>query len=307
MIGMDESLQIIELADTERIMRANVKEAIKLLEHLGEEIKDDVILSYDYPAVLKRLGICYFETGQTGKARESLENALEIAKKDFNNIEIADIRATLAFLEVEAGTLDKALYYAQKSWNYIDGKKGEKFTPTKANTAEVLGRIYYEKGEYDDALDMFNSAVEQAKKVDFVERILTAKLNSVKYYITIGKMGRAEEYFGRYVAIAKEGYGLIYPQYQMVQAQISIAKGNIGDAISLMRKAYRVFKKNNLLRLKAECAKQLGDLYAQRKDSVKADAFSREALEIYNEAGLNFPVQHPIVRDWFTTFDDLGE
>lgn len=303
MIFMDDPLKIIEQARDERLKNANVKAAIDMLEILGEEIKDDLIFSYDYPNLLKNLGICYLEIGEIERARETLEEALEAAKVNLNEIEMAEIRVVMARLELQVATTKDALYYANKAWDFIDGKKGDRFTPTKATTSEILGEIYYENEDYTEAVEKFEYALEQAKKVNFLERELTAALNIVNHYIIRGRIKDARKLLGEYIEQAKE-YKLIYANYQLSLAKILLEEGEAKEATKLGSEVFKLAEKNGLLRLQAESSQLVGSTYAERSPE-KADSYFKKAFDLYNKVGYNLPKKHPKEEDWFNTFDDI--
>ncbi len=303
MISMNDPLKIIEQARDERLKNADAKAAIDMLEILGEEIKDDLIFSYDYPNLLKNLGICYLEIGEIERARETLEEALEAAKVNLNEIEMAEIRVVMARLELQVATTKDALYYANKAWDFIDGKKGDRFTPTKATTSEILGEIYYENEDYTEAVEKFEYALEQAKKVNFTERELTAALNIVNHYIIRGRIRDARKLLGEYIEQAKE-YKLIYANYQLSLAKILLEEGEAKEATKLALEVFKLAEKNGLLRLQAESSQLVGSTYAERSPE-KADSYFKKAFDLYNKVGYNLPKKHPKEEDWFNTFDDI--
>jgi tetratricopeptide (TPR) repeat protein len=305
MISMNDPLKIIEQARDERLKNADAKAAIDMLEILGEEIKDDLIFSYDYPNLLKNLGICYLEIGEIERARETLEEALEAAKVNLNEIEMAEIRVVMARLELQVATTKDALYYANKAWDFIDGKKGDRFTPTKATTSEILGEIYYENEDYTEAVEKFEYALEQAKKVNFTERELTAALNIVNHYIIRGRIRDARKLLGEYIEQAKE-YKLIYANYQLSLAKILLEEGEAKEATKLALAVFKLAEKNGLLRLQAESSQLVGSTYAERSPE-KADSYFKKAFDLYNKVGYNLPKKHPKEEDWFNTFDDIEE
>jgi tetratricopeptide (TPR) repeat protein len=303
MIFMDDPLKVIEQAQDERLKNADIKASIEILEMLGEEIKDDPILSYDYPNLLKNLGICYLEVGEIEQARDSLEEALEAAKVDLNKIEMAEIRAVMARLELQVATTKDALYYANKAWSFIDGKKGDKFTPTKATTAEILGEIYYENEDYTEAVEKFKYALEQAKKVNFTERELTVALNIVNHYIIRGRIEDARKLLEEYIEKAKE-YALIHANYKLSLSKILLEEGEAKEASKVALEVFKLAEKNGLLRLQAESSQLVGSTYAE-KSPEKADSYFKKAFDLYNKVGYNLPKKHPKEEDWFNTFDDI--
>jgi len=304
-ISMEDSMKVIEQARNLRLKNADAKVAIGILEKHGEKIKDDLILSYDYPNLLKNLAICYMDVGKVDQAREALEEALKMAESSLNEIELAEIRAVMARLELQVSTINDALYYANQAWSFIGTKKGDKFTPTKATTAEVLGEIYYESEKYSQAVEKFKYALLQAKRVKFTERELTASLNIVNHYIIRGRIEDARDLLRKYIAKA-EGYALIYANYRLSFARILLEKGETEEANKLALEVSKLAKKNGLIRLQAESAQLVGSTYAEESPE-RADSYFKKAFDLYNKVGYNLPKKHPREEDWFNTFDDTGE
>ena len=300
---MDDSLKVIEQAQDKRLRNADVKSAIEILQTLGDKIKDNPVLSYDYPNLLKNLGACYMDIGEIDQAREALEKALEGAKIDLNDIEMADIRVVRARLELQVATIEDAFYYANKAWSFIDGKKGDRFAPTRASTSEILGEIYYENENYTEAIYRFKFALEQAKKIAFTERELTSALNIVNYYITRGWIEDARELLDEYIEKAQE-YKLIYANYQLSLAKILVEEGEAKEASKIALEVLKLAEKNGLLRLQAESSQTVGSTYAEN-NPAKADSYVRKAFNLYNEVGYNLPKKHPREEDWFNNFNDI--
>lgn len=302
---MQDSMTVIKRAQDARLKNADTKTAIGMLEKLGEKIKDDVILSYDYPNLLKNLAICYMDVGKVERAREALEEALKIAKSSLNEIEMAEIRVVMARLELQVGTINDALYHANQAWSFIGTKKGDKFTPTKANTAEILGEIYYENEKYSQAVEKFKYALLQAKRVKFIEGELTAALDIINHYIIRGRIEDARNLLREYIVKTKE-FALIYANYQLSFARILLEKGETEEANKLALEVFRLAKKNGLIRLQAESAQLVGSTYAEKSQEM-ADSYFKKAFDLYNEVGYNLPKKHPREEDWFNNFDDIEE
>jgi tetratricopeptide (TPR) repeat protein len=301
---MPDTLETIKEADQLINLEGKLSKAIDILEELGEEIKDDPLLSYDYPMILKKIGVCYLELGQVENAEEYLKEALEVAKKDLNKIERADIRSKLGLLELQAGSLDKALEYAQKAWEYIGTKRGEKFAETKSNTATVLASIYFEQGKYSQAIKMFRRALKYAKGVGYTKGVLAAELGIADYYhIVRERPDIAKEHIEKNVERAKESCKILWPQFLLRQSRLFFEEGDRTEARLLASRALRFVKNRGLLRQTAQISEQLGKIYSETKQD-KADAYFKKAFDSYNKGGYNTPTEHPKKQDWFTSFED---
>jgi tetratricopeptide (TPR) repeat protein len=304
-MNVDEISKKIKEADELRDHHGKVKDSIEILEELGEEIKDDPLLSYDYPRILKKLAICYSDLGQVEKAYEYLNQALEVAKQDLNKIQIADIRTCLASLELKVGSAEKALECALKAWEYIGKKRGDKFTKTKVHTAIVLGNIYFELARYNKALKKYKAALRYAEVVAYTKGKIKALGKMANYYIVMEKdFNRAQEILEENIEEAEQFCKMVLPRLEMSLSRIYLERGDIDSAKELATKAYKFAKKGGFLRLTAQSSELLGQIHA-KKSQARADSYFKIAFDSYNKGGYNMPTEHPKVKDWYTSFDDV--
>jgi tetratricopeptide (TPR) repeat protein len=303
---MEDTLEIIKQADHLRDMEGRILKAIIMLEELGEEIKDDPLLSYDYPMILKKLAIFYFDIGENEKSKEYFNEALEVAKKDLNKIQKADIQTCLAFLELKTGSLEKAQEYIQKAWRYIGKKRGEKFTKVKVNTAVIFGHIYLEQGQYSKAKKKYNTALANAGLVNYAKGHAKGIVGLSNYYIIAKEnLDRAQEILEENIEETKKHSRVILCDFQMQLGRIYLEKGQIDEAKEIVTKAYKFIKKSNLLRQIAEGSELLGRIYVQI-NQAKADSYYKIAFDSYNKGGYNLPpAEPPEEEDWYTNLDDV--
>jgi len=299
---MDDTLEIIKEAQQLREMEGKAPEAIEMLKELGEEIKDDPLLSYDYPRILKNIGIYYSDLGQNEKAKEYFKKALEVAKQDLNKMETAEIRTCIASLELNTGNIEKAMKYVLRAWEYIGVKRGEKFGITKANTSIVLGDIYFEQGKYSEAIDRYKGALEYSTKVDYLKGVIIATERMAKYYTMREEYEKAYELLEEKIQKVEENLARFLPSYLLALARIHLEREEVDEAKDPALKAYKFAKKRDILKLIAESSQVLGRVYSE-KNQARADAYFKEAFDSYNKGGYNMPTEHPKEESWFTSFD----
>jgi tetratricopeptide (TPR) repeat protein len=304
---MADTLQIIKEAERLRDLKGKASKAIEMLEKLGEEIKDDPLLSYDYPMILKKIGSYHSDLGQNEQAKEYLQQALEVAKIDLNKIQIADIRCRLASLELQTGSIEKALGYALRAWNYIGKKRGDKFIKTKVHTAIVLGNIYFEQGKYPQSLEKYQVALRNAEFGDYTKGLIDASAELAKYNIIIKEnFTKAEEFLQEYMDEMLKSYKMALPQFSKWLGRIYLERGDLDEAKAITKKALKFAEKNNLLRSIAEVSEFLGQIYAEKNQEI-ADGYFKKAFDSYNQGGYNMPTEHPKEEDWFTHFEEEDE
>lgn len=300
---MDYTLEKIKEAREERDFVGKPKKAIAILEDLGDKVKDDPLLSYDYPKILKKLAICYSDIGETQRAREYFLEALERAKEDINEIETADVRTQLAFLELRTGNIDKSFEYAQESWKYIGKKRGDRFTKTKTDTALLLGNIYFEQSLYKKAMKNYKNSLKQAKSVDYKDGIFEVIIEMANYHIVHEDFDTAIELIEEYLEAADK-HVIIRAKMEMQLGKAYVEKTDLKKAKELGLEAHRIFHKGKILRSLAECCRLLGTAYAPTNQK-KADSYFKTAFDIYNDTEFVVPKEHPQEKDWYTDFEDM--
>lgn len=296
-------MEQIEEAHELRNISARPERAIIILEELADQVMNDPLLSYDYPKILKMLAICYSDTGKTKQSFELLQEALEAAKKDLNEIESADIRTQLAFLQLYMGNLEESEEYAKKAWKYIGKKRGERFTNTKSDTARVLGKIKFEQASYKKSLRFFRESLRHAESVEYLEGMISAFVEIGNHHIVHERMEKADKIVRGYLDKVPDS-GILYAKVEMLLARIAFAKKDMRKAKEYANRAYKVFKAGKFTRLLAESSQLLGTVNSE-KNQKAADAHFKEAFDIYNEFGFKIPTEHPKEKDWYTDFEDV--
>ena len=109
----------------------------------------------------------------------------------------------------------------------------------------LLGKTFLVMGDYDDAMQIFSSALEQAEKLDD-KKNLVRSLNSIGeiYLVKEGNKDRALKYF---------------------EKSLSISKGT-GDKSGM-----------------GDCYEKLGSIYGQNNEFLKSIEYFEKSLAIFNE------------------------
>jgi tetratricopeptide (TPR) repeat protein len=277
---MQDTLEIVKKADQYRSQKGDTESAIKLLEEHVDMLREDPLLSFDIPLILKSLGTCYRDIGNTNKALELYKEALELSRNDFNKIEESDILSSMAFLELKIGSIDQALKYAKQSLKYIGNKRGEKFGIAKSNAHAVLGNIYFENGDYEDALLSYKRALSVAENINFEKRIITVVGDIANVYVMTGKYDEARKLLKKYIEKAEKSYRIAIPQYYLRLGKVFLNKGDLKKAEENFLIAMHNANENKLIRDMGESSEALGDLY-RKKDKSRADKYYKDAVTYY--------------------------
>jgi tetratricopeptide (TPR) repeat protein len=261
---MEDPIKIIQQSDEIRDQGKGLDKAILLLEELLEEVrKDPIILSFYIPLIMKKLGNLYRDIGDIKKAKETYQEALDTALNDLNRTEESDIFASMAFLELKTGDIEKALKYARKAEKNICPKRGKKFAEAKSNTYAVLGNIYFEKGEYEEAMDAYRRGLIVAEDAEYVRREITILNDMANIYIYKGHYFNAEKKLRLVLEKAEANYRIALPQVYLRLGKMYMDRDEFEKSKEYIDKAL-------------ESAKELG---------LKGDIEeSEEALEVYLKA-----------------------
>lgn len=112
-----------------------------------------------YSEILSNLGTAYLETGQTEKAKEQFEKALQIKKEigDLNSDTYGELLQQLGYVSLEQGKYDAAQKYILEAIELISREKGtDSYQYAKA--LSELGEFYEDIGYFPEALDNFKKA-----------------------------------------------------------------------------------------------------------------------------------------------------
>ncbi len=282
---MEDTLDVVKRAEKLRNENGDIYEAINILENRARILrKDPFIMGVDLPLVLRKLATCYRDVGDIDSAYEIYNEALAIAINDNNKIEESDILSSLSFLELKTGSIEKAMEYAQRSLEYIGNKRrGLKFAEARSNAYAVLGNIYFEKEQYDDALESYNIALKTARKAKFVRRELTLLGDIANVHIKKGKLNQALIMLVKSINKAKREYGISVPQYHLRIGRIYIERKEFPEAEKYFKEALKYAKDLKLKRDIAECYEAIGDMHMEKGSKKKGERYYLKAIEGYRE------------------------
>ena len=149
--------------------------------------------------------------------------AIEDAKKLGIEKDIAIQRGNLANVYKIWGRLDAALATHQELWDYFRGK-GDR--GNEAVSLHQIGMIHYSKGEYNEALEKYNTSLEIKEELGdragiamTLGQLGRVKLKQKNYYEAIGAFATAASLF-------KE---LESPYFEMAIKDLASVRGDIGE------------------------------------------------------------------------------
>ena len=239
---------------------------------------------------LDRLGFFEYTAGNLKDAEAHLRQAIDLRRQTFGteSAEYAESANDLALFCRDSGKLPEARTLAEQAADIRTRLLG----PSNLRVAESLNTLastYGLLGEYDLAISKFEQARSihetQVKPQDLAEEYGTLCINLAGTYQRVGKYGKAEELFGKGLAVLRVRPGVNHPAYSaslVADAFLQAELGHYADAEKLYAES------GDLL------LKQLGEnhpvyatylnnraaLYAAMGNLAVAESDYRKALEL---------------------------
>jgi tetratricopeptide (TPR) repeat protein len=169
-------------------------------------------------------------TGDPKSALESAEKCLHFRKKAGSKIAIADSYITLARASWYLGQLDKALEDAMQS---LDIGKDIKFPNTIISSSNLIGNIYSDKGELNQALKFLNKSLSFKEISEYHRFVCLEGLANV--YLRKNELNKSLEYIKMAIKIAKESkYDIVVPRCSYFLGYLYFLKGENDLAIEVL-------------------------------------------------------------------------
>lgn len=174
--------------------------ARKLAQKHGEKHNEAV--------ALECLGVQYYYRGDYNKARDFLNQSLEIYNEENSSTGLASVFTNLALVEQDLGNLNQAHYYYTTSLVY---DRNSHDSIGMAFTINNLGTLYLHKGDFQRARAYFQKAYDIGKSVHHLEVIGNSIGNFGLLRLESSNPDSAIPYFRKALSIAKQ-YGDEYAQ-----------------------------------------------------------------------------------------------
>jgi len=177
--------------------------------------------------------------------------------------------------------------------------------PPIQNDAEIMckvlfesGRIYYIKGEYHQALEMFIAVRDLARENKFSDMENKAIYYIGKYYHTTGKFAQSMELYE--IALAAEpGETILRANILLSLGKALLNEGRTTEAIQLYQDAFNISKKSGNLLIIADAYNHLGSVY---------DMLEQYNLSIsYHQQALSLRITMKSPADMAKSYNNLGE
>ena len=162
---------------------------------LAEELSDSTRLG----TLLMNIGAMYAELPGT------LDSAINYYRRAIDIGEVVDDRHIVGLSTMNLGQVlmekeeyDSALYYLERSLTFLTDK------PKISSALYLIGSIYSEKGDYQNAITFHKGGLEMARKVNAQQQIVQNLLGLASTYENLDNSKRAIEYYKEAGEIAEE-------------------------------------------------------------------------------------------------------
>lgn len=208
----------------------------------------DKALSYFYMANrqdpsnaknLNNIGAVYYELGDTESALSYFNKALIINDESINSTIYNHIGLVYDFM----AKYNDALIYFKKSL-HADSIMNGANNPSMKESFNNIGIVYFNKGEYEMALDNYNKALSLSLDTSCLHYLVT--LNNIgNVYTTISNFDLAERYYQRALAIGVKIVGEKHPSTATTYDNLGVLyskKGDLEKAMECHVKAMKIYK-----------------------------------------------------------------
>ncbi len=192
---------------------------------------------------------------------------------------------SLATIQRESGDFDKAIETTQSILNmYTEENRSNSDLGNfdlRGSEYEVLGGIYFEKGNYLIAVEhtlkslrFFEKKGDEVRKADALKQLADIEFQQQNYASSL-------DYATKAIAIYKENNDKIYSSYALNTAGLATEKlGDIGKSKELLEESLELAKEMNIQSMMATSLNDLGRLEYKQGDYLKAFPLLEASIEI---------------------------
>lgn len=253
------------------------KETVHIVLEKSEESKDTVNIAKAYTY----LGDYYGSQGVSDTAFTYYFKAEKIYSQSDDNLNLATARLNKAVLQYNESDYLGSEMSALKALRFL--KEDRANNDTKYQLYNLLGIVYNELGQYDQAIKFLNKAIASINETTPIEfQSKATSLNNMgMVYQNMGKNKQAASYFQKGLENKKDL--ILYRPiiYAMLLDNLGYSRFKLNESSDLPGLFYESLKLRDSLQLTTGIIIskiRLSEYFASKKDIVKAAQYSNEAI-----------------------------
>jgi len=229
--------------------------------------------------------LCW-EYSYYGKNNEAIScglKAIEFAKKNKNEFNLAAAQNALGSAYDEISNFKKAEYYFSESLNFYRSKKKKKKISATLNN---LGTVYFSESNYKKALECFYEALKLKEELKDSTGIANCYTNLANIYWELDQKEKAVDLFSKSIIIDRSTNNLQGLASSLSNlAGIYSFLGKMDDSHKCHTEALNIYKKINLPEGLESCYSNMGFYFRELKQIDSAIYYYSKAIEIAIEIG----------------------
>ncbi|MFW5946594.1 MAG: tetratricopeptide repeat protein [Candidatus Natronoplasma sp.] len=252
------------------------RSSLEIAEDMVEE-KEGISECY------RGLGYIRWREGKLEESQEHYEKAIQKAKEEGNNKELALNYVDIGNVFAWRGEHEKAMQHYKKGLPILEERE---VYDKLAKVHNNMGDQHLEKGGYDKAIEEFEKCIDYAQQIGNQQFIAWGSFNAAEALAKKGDTERALEH----LKVAKDKIEKLDEKIGLaglkrVKGMIKRSEGDLDGAIKLYKETEEVMKGFNVPFTEAREKVELGKAYKERGDYDEARKSLLEAKKNYEKVG----------------------
>ena len=173
-----------------------------------------------------------------------------------------------------------------------------------------IGNIYFERGDYTKAIELWCNSIEFFKKHNYTENTATSYLNLAECNSTLNDYNNAYNYIKKSIELFEKSGAT----YEIAKSNVSYAKiylndatnkGNLDSVLQCLLKNLEIYKQIGHLRGECEIYSLIGHYYKKQNDHKSAIENFEKSIGISSDSTykINFAEYHIIAKEFDKAMD----
>ncbi|MEQ8756487.1 MAG: tetratricopeptide repeat protein [Coleofasciculus sp. G1-WW12-02] len=234
--------------------------------------------------ILIQLGKAYYSQGKFAKAREHLEQALELAN---DHDDLASLKATalyeLGIIQLNQERFQEAFALFQQSLE-LQRRLGD--VQAEAATLNGLANIHIQQDKIEKAITLFQQSLKLQQRLGDVQGEAATLSNLAGTYVYKGEIEKAITLFQRALKL-QQRIGNVQGEAAILNnlAYIHAHQGDIKTAIALYQQSLHLTRRIGNVQEEAITLHNLADIHTQQGDIEEAIILYQQSLDLTQRIG----------------------